>query len=161
MRILQSRWGVLVTGLHILLDVLPFRGEPGPCSPSVYKCRKIECFKWSSWQIECSDYKNIVFWIISRVFLVIWLTLSIVSMFSLFSVFIMFSQTTPYSSIRDGRMEQLVEPCVPSERVRKWLCAGPRQRGPLRCCMSAARLWGGGHGALVCSIHIAQEGPLG
>ena len=38
------------------------------------------------------------------------------SIFSMFSVFSMFSQITPCSPILDGRMEQLVEPCL----VREW-----------------------------------------
>ena len=37
---------------------------------------------------------------------------SMFSMFSVFSWFPMFSQHTPCSLIRDGRMEQLVEPCL-------------------------------------------------
>ena len=34
-------------------------------------------------------------------------------MFSIYSMFSMFSQLTPCSPIRDGRMEQFVEPCLP------------------------------------------------
>ena len=44
-------------------------------------------------------------------FWVIWLMFSIFSMFSMYSMLPMFSKLTPCSPIRDGRMEQLVEPC--------------------------------------------------
>ena len=36
---------------------------------------------------------------------------SMFSVFSIFSMFFLFSQLTPYSRIRDGRMEQYAQPC--------------------------------------------------
>ena len=36
---------------------------------------------------------------------------SMFSVFSIFSMFFLFSQLTPYSRIRDSRMEQYAQPC--------------------------------------------------
>ena len=117
-------------GLQKSFDVLQFWADPGSCSSSAYVMISSTVtinavngvsggkkLLLASLQQTCNEYlylninKSKLAFLLQKSsgdFWVIWLMFSI---FSMFSMLTMFSKLIPYSSIRDGRIQQFLQPC--------------------------------------------------
>ena len=117
-------------GLQKSFDVLQFWADPGSCSPSAHviiifstvatnAVNRVSGGKrmfLASLQQTCHEYlylnkKSKLAFLLQKSsgdFWVIWLMFSI---FSMFSMLTMFSKLIPYSPIRDGRIQQFLQPC--------------------------------------------------